>query len=1146
MRFWRPIRALGPCSLALLALAGLPAVARATWVTDGDLVVGTTAAPASPVLIPGSASFFAAWVDGRTGYNTDVRATRWTIGGAAAAGWLADGNPVTDITCRKYSLAGVPDGAGGALYTWSDDRCVGVRRIYACRMTSAGSRAAGWAANGLRIAPTSANQLTPVIAAEAGGGSFVAWQDHRGAVAQVYVQRLTPDGAIASGWPADGVAVAPGSNIQSRPQIAGDGAGGIFVAWIEQRAGSDDVCLQRLTSAGAVAGGWAAGGTVVCNAPGNQLELLMIADGASGAYLAWRDPRTGDDDVRALRVTAAGAVAAGWTAGGSLVTSAPGNQSGLRIARDGALGLLLAWQDHRAASWDVYAMRLGPGGAPATGWAAGGIAIAASADDQMAPALDADGAGGAWLAWQSGTPGAFDLDAIRLDANGAVSAGWKAGGTRMCAATGDQVQPVLTAVSGNAIVAWSDFRAGAAVPALYSFRLTPSGPLPVTVSGLGALHHDGQTFLHWTPPPDTGWTFRVYRRGAPITTEADLAGAALLGSVGDSSATDRRLSALSGEVLTFRPDSAAPLLAPTQGLFVVTVPNSRQSWYAVTAQARGASEDRHVIAGGNSIAGAGVAEVLAMPRPVFQRTRSCGPVSQDVYTLWTWNTDTPLFPAMSNRPSQPFDCGVTRGAGNAPAFVRPHPRMGAFTLNCQASGALSEWILALDDYTSNQDVCTYYYGYHPDYDATSDANTPPTSGAVVDYTNRRMLHTIDWWRRTFPFDTTRHYAFGYSLGGTYAMRLGIAYPDRIVAAMSVVGKVDFSYESEPDANAAFNPGKPYREALSRLWGTTATNLSNTQALPVYSMVNDGALATMTAGPGAAYIVNFAGRNDIVVGWGEKIPFYQSLETNRIGGAQYWDNRDHYSTMILGGFGPMTDLTWLYRFRSNLSWPAFSHGSANDDPGNGWLASGDSLGTLNGYMDWDPAVTDTVTVWGVTLRTRALTTLWGVIAAPETVTVDVTPRRLQQFRPTPGVLVSWKAVRLADGAEVQAGTVAVDAQGRVTVPGVKTYRTGTRLTLTATPSWLDAGPPSAGGLAFTSVANPIRGSGVIALTWPRAGDARLELFDAFGRRARVLWTGAVAPGPWTMRMEQGALAPGVYHLRATQGEQSTTRRLALLR
>src|SRR5262249_39649675 len=147
--------------------------------------------------------------------------------------------------------------------------------------------------------------------------------------------------------------------------------------------------------------------------------------------------------------------------------------------------------------------------------------------------------------------------------------------------------------------------------------------------------------------------------------------------------------------------------------------------------------------------------------------------SSDIYTLWTWNVDRAGFRAMSNRPGWPFDCGVTHGAPQGPAYVRPHQRAGNFLEQLVATGDPEEWVLGLDDYTLNADVQTYWYGYHPGYDFLSDSNLPPLSGVVIDYTNRRVVYEIEWLRRTFNLDRARVYAFGYSLGGTYSMHLAL-------------------------------------------------------------------------------------------------------------------------------------------------------------------------------------------------------------------------------------------------------------------------------------------------------------------------------------------------------------------------------------
>src|SRR5262249_31890447 len=156
-------------------------------------------------------------------------------------------------------------------------------------------------------------------------------------------------------------------------------------------------------------------------------------------------------------------------------------------------------------------------------------------------------------------------------------------------------------------------------------------------------------------------------------------------------------------------------------------------------------------------------------------------------------------------------------------------------------------------------------------------------------------------------------------------------------------------------------------------------------------------------------------------------------------------------------GTMLDLHYLYRFRSDRSWPAFSRCSADDVLGDGTAASGDSLGTLNGYMEWEPLLTETASQWSVILSTRAITTQWGVRPAPESLTVDVTPRRAQQFFPKPGTVVQWQSQRISDGAIVQRDSVVVDALGLVTVPAVRVQHAGTRLLISSQGGIADVPP-----------------------------------------------------------------------------------------
>src|SRR5205823_14376442 len=271
---------------------------------------------------------------------------------------------------------------------------------YACRVIPAGPTAAGWTLNGVQLAPTTADQFTPAIAGDGAGGAFVAWQDLRGADADLYLQHLDGTGAVVAGWPATGLGIAVVAGVQSSPVVVGDGAGGAFVAWQDRRAGNDDIHLQHVGGAGALAPGWAANGIAACSAAGDQRAPCLVGDDAGGIFLAWQDHRALDWDVYALHVQGNGALAPGWGTNGVAVSPAGGDQLAVRAERDGAYGVLLAWQDHRGADWDVYALRLAANAGVPAGWPAGGLAVAASAADQTAPDLAGDRSGGAYVAWQ--------------------------------------------------------------------------------------------------------------------------------------------------------------------------------------------------------------------------------------------------------------------------------------------------------------------------------------------------------------------------------------------------------------------------------------------------------------------------------------------------------------------------------------------------------------------------------------------------------------------------------------------------------------------------------------------------------------------------------------------------------------------------
>ena len=93
------------------------------------------------------------------------------------------------------------------------------------------------------------------------------------------------------------------------PTVASDGAGGAIVAWYDSRSGNADIYAQRISAAGAVE--WTPDGVALCTAPDIQQFPTLASDGANGAIVAWEDYRSGTSDVYAQRVQANGELGGG-------------------------------------------------------------------------------------------------------------------------------------------------------------------------------------------------------------------------------------------------------------------------------------------------------------------------------------------------------------------------------------------------------------------------------------------------------------------------------------------------------------------------------------------------------------------------------------------------------------------------------------------------------------------------------------------------------------------------------------------------------------------------------------------------------------------------------------------------------------------
>jgi hypothetical protein len=180
--------------------------------------------------------------------------------------------------------------------------------LYVQRVDSTGTDRWSTGGHGLVSVPLGLEPTS--ILPDGEGGALIAWHDLRnGHDWDVFALRITAAGIASSGWPIGGVPVCTKPNFQIYPQMTSDGAGGCIVSWNDIRDSSSvfDIYAQRVRSNGAIADGWPADGVLLCNAPGDQKDPHLVPDGNGGALLAWSDYRL-YADVYAGRVNGAGVV----------------------------------------------------------------------------------------------------------------------------------------------------------------------------------------------------------------------------------------------------------------------------------------------------------------------------------------------------------------------------------------------------------------------------------------------------------------------------------------------------------------------------------------------------------------------------------------------------------------------------------------------------------------------------------------------------------------------------------------------------------------------------------------------------------------------------------------------------------------------
>jgi hypothetical protein len=656
---------------------------------------------------------------------------------------------------------------------------------------------------------------------------------------------------------------------------------------------------------------------------------------------------------------------------------------------------------------------------------------------------------------------------------------------------------------------------------------------PQLIQNINATYQDGQVFVTWDNLPTLNTKYTLYKSSTPIQYGYQLGSAQNLGIVYDNTALNKRLSNIVGTSKYLKIDSSSFPLASTKGLFVATSTVNGQFYYAIIPIVNNV-EDTTILIGSNSLSSP-ISEVIQAPKPIWQENRNISGKTFEIYVLFATKVTSNIFPQMTNAGTFPYNLAIVKSGNSLPHPVTFYFHPGGLhflptSTYFRTIGDPNEWVISIDEWIPGIEGQTNCYGFHENYDVFSNFNQVPTSGILHNYTAAKVEYIVNWALRNLPLDSTRTYMTGWSMGAMGAIFNSIMLREKIAAT--------FVYA--PSFNMALGI-----TLLDRLWGTYQMNLQTNEGFSRNERLNTNFLLSNNKLNSLPLIFTFCGKNDESVGWNEKIAFYDSVNSSKHGGFHFWSASDHQQVFLNSPWQPnFPNFSFFTRYRTDLSYPAFSNCSINDSPGNGTPTNGDAIGSINGHLEWTDDIVDLADKWEITLYLNDLLTTLGADIAPDSATTDVTLRRLQNFVVPTDSGISW--VNRRNDIVMQQGTFTYNG-GLITIPSVKVFKDSSRLSITYPPVSVEEQITLPTKFVLSqNYPNPFNPNTKISWQSPVSSWQTLKVFDLLGNEVATLVNEEKPAGVYELNWNVPQLSSGVYFYRLQAEDFIQTRKMILLK
>ncbi len=584
----------------------------------------------------------------------------------------------------------------------------------------------------------------------------------------------------------------------------------------------------------------------------------------------------------------------------------------------------------------------------------------------------------------------------------------------------------------------------------FAFVLCLSGSMATAAEnqagGLTARHRAGQTLLTFreVDPPVTQESiaakqlkdllrtlddkkrvrYRVYRSDRPISSVANLEPVAEVPPLTCFNADYHGIYPKpQQQAPRYVVDEGRRPVPPGTGICAYCPKNAGDAFYAVTVVVDG--KENTSLDESNSLRRA-IRETLGPGAPVLQRIEKPEQwqyvKNPTLYYYVRWES-----PPNCAARGKPYDYVV----GIPPKLARPagvgiHLHCWGGSLN----GGYGWWYQAEQGHiliASNQIPYDWWTGYHEQYFEGPPDEDAWTQGVVRPYSQLRMLSFLDWVATRWDVDLSRTHVAGNSMGGSGAPMFAIRHGERIAWAVGWVG-VHIPAQTPH-----------FKGSYEKVYGKQSWAVRFEDGNSVWDHFNDAWYLRQHPEKEIGLITFSNGKNDGGIGWPQAAEFHRALQQTRRPHLFVWGQSGHGQRAAM----PVSnsDRQMPMDLRTDQSLPAFTGGSLDDDPGTGDPADGDPKGQSNLYLYWETEnIVDRADRWEMTV---------GLIekAPQDQCTVDITPRRLQQFKLRPGQQVEWTNTPAGRHEPIQTGQATVDRRGLITLDQARISKAGNRIRIT---------------------------------------------------------------------------------------------------